>query len=295
MEQRTEVMLLREAELELKEKHMKEILKEEVGRSLRSRGMTLSLALGGIIAAAQVIHYQLPHHDWNMTNDMEAFPILYPFAVADSWIGGSTEYLEGFLYFLIIPILAVLPFGASYFSDQASGFLKGLYTRVSRKDYLTAKYLAAFLSGGLAVVLPLVLNLLCALVLLPNLTPQSVFAHNGICAASLFYQIYFSHPAVYIVIFLCLDFVMGGVWACTALACSFLSDYKIVVAVCPFFLQLMIHVICTMLNGIDYSSVYFTQSGYGIQNALVPAAYVLLGLMSAWVIFRKKGAKVDIF
>ena len=115
MEQRTEVMLLREAELELKEKHMKEILKEEVGRSLRSRGMTLSLALGGIIAAAQVIHYQVPHHDWNLTNDMEAFPILYPFAVADSWIGGSTEYLEGFLYFLIIPILAVLPFGASYF------------------------------------------------------------------------------------------------------------------------------------------------------------------------------------
>ena len=78
---------------------MKEILKEEVRRSLRSRGMALSLVLGGLIAAAQVIHYQLPHRIWNLTNDMEAFPILYPFAVADSWIGGSTEYLEGFLYY----------------------------------------------------------------------------------------------------------------------------------------------------------------------------------------------------
>lgn len=274
---------------------MKEILKEEVRRSLRSRGMALSLILGGIIATAQVIHYQLPRYYWNLTRDSEAFPILYPFSVADSWLVGSPVYLEGFLYFLIIPILAVLPFGTSYFSDQTSGFLKGLYTRTSRRDYLTAKYIASFCSGGLAVLLPLILNLLCALVLLPNLIPQSVFQNNGICAANLFYQLYFSHPVIYIVFFLGVDFVMGGIWACVALACSFLSDYKIVVAVCPFFLQLGIHVICTMLNSIDFSSVYFIQSGHGMINAIVPIAYVIFGLVASWFIFRKRGGKEDIF
>lgn len=274
---------------------MKEILKEEVRRSLRSRGMALSLTLGGIISVAQVIQYQIPKYQWNLTMDMEAYPILYPSSVADSWIAGSPAYLESFLYFLIVPILAVLPFGTSYFSDQASGFLKGLYTRASRMDYLTAKYTAAFVSGGLAVLLPLILNLLCAPVLLPNLTPQSVFPNNGISAANLFYQLYFTYPILYIVLFLGLDFVMGGIWACVALACSFLSDYKIVVAVCPFFLQLGIHVICTMLNSIDHSSVYFTQSGYGMKNAIVPTAYVLLGFVASWIIFRKKGIKEDIF
>lgn len=274
---------------------MKEILKEEVRRSLRSRGMVMSLTLGGIIAAAQVIQYQIPNSHWNFTKAMEDFPILYPFSAADSWLAGGAVCLEAFLYFLVIPILAVLPFGTSYFSDQASGFLKGLYTRTSRKDYLTAKYIAVFFSGGLAVLLPLVLNLLCALVLLPNLAPQFVFPNNAICAASLFYRLYFSHPVIYTVLFLCIDFVMGGIWACAALAASFFSDYKIVIAVCPFFLQLGIHVICTMLDAIEYSSVYFTQSGYGMKNAVVPAAYVILGLASTWVIFRKKGAKEDIF
>ncbi len=274
---------------------MKEILKEEVRRSLQSKGMGLSLILGGIIAAAQVIQYQIPQHLWNLTMDSEAFPILYPSSVADSWLAGSPVYLEGFLYFLLIPILAVLPFGTSYFSDQKSGFLKGLYTRTSRRDYLKAKYIAAFCSGGLAVILPLILNLLCALVLLPNLTPQSVFSNNGICAANLFYQLYFSLPVIYIVFFLGIDFVMGGIWACVALACSFLSDYKIVVAVCPFFLQLGIHVICTMLNGFDYSSVYFIQSGIGVKNIIVPAVYVILGLAVSWLVFRKRGVKEDIF
>jgi hypothetical protein len=274
---------------------MNEILKEEIRRSIRSRGMAMSLILGGIIATAQVIQYQCRNSYWNLTRNMEAASILYPFSAADSWLAGGAVCMEAFIYFLLIPILAVLPFGTSYFSDQTSGFLKGLYTRVSRRDYLTAKYIAVFFSGGLAVFLPLVLNLLCALVLLPNLLPQCVFPNNLICAANLFYQVYFSHPILYTVIFLCIDFVMGGIWACTALVCSFLSDYKIVVAVCPFFLQLGIHVICTMLNAIDYSSIYFTQSGYGMKSAVAPAAYVIIGLTSTWAIFRKKGETEDIF
>ena len=275
---------------------MGEILKEEVRRSLRSRGMLMSLVIGGIIAAAQLIQYQIPKSRWNLTTSaFEDFPIVYPFSAADSWLSGGAVDLEAFLFFLLIPILAVLPFGTSYFSDRMSGFLKGVYMRTSRRTYLTAKYIAVFLSGGLAVILPLALNLLCALELLPNLVPQSVLPHNLICAANLFYQVYFSHPILYTVIFLCIDFVMGGIWACTALACSFLSDYKIVAAVCPFFLQLGIHVICTMLNAIDYSSIYFTQSGYGMKSAVALAAYVIIGLTSTWAIFRKKGETEDIF
>ena len=73
---------------------MKELLKEEVRRTLRSRGMALSLILGGIISAAQVIRYQIPKYQWNLVMDMEAYPILYPSSVADSWIAGSPVFME---------------------------------------------------------------------------------------------------------------------------------------------------------------------------------------------------------
>ena len=133
-----------------RKKNMNEILKEEIRRSIRSRGMAMSLILGGIIATAQVIQYQCRNSYWNLTRNMEAASILYPFSAADSWLAGGAVCMEAFIYFLLIPILAVLPFGTSYFSDQTSGFLKGLYTRVSRRDYLTAKYCGVFFrrSGG---------------------------------------------------------------------------------------------------------------------------------------------------
>ena len=45
--------------------------------------------------------------------------------------------------------------------------------RTKREDYLKAKYVVAFLSGGIAVLVPLIFNLMCSLVLLPNLAPLS--------------------------------------------------------------------------------------------------------------------------
>lgn len=50
-----------------------------------------------------------------------------------------------------------------------------------------------------------------------------------------------------------------------------------------------------MLDAIDHSSIYFTQSGYGMKSAVVPAVYIIIGFASTWVIFRKRGEKEDIF
>lgn len=274
---------------------MRKMMKEEVKRSLRSSGMLISLILGIIIAIVQVFHYQIPAYQLNQELDFEKVPILFFNTIADSWIGGSPTYLESFLYFLILPILATLPFGASYFTDTRSGFLKGIYIRSSRKQYLTAKYVASFISGGIAVTIPLLLNLACGMILLPKLVPQSVLPHNGINAANLFFKIYFSKPLLYIIVFLCIDFLLGGIWAGVALAASFISDYKIVVLSSPFFLQLVMHVICTMLNKIEYSSVYFAQSGYGLFHSGIVVVYFVVGGVVTWIVFRKRGEKEDVF
>lgn len=274
---------------------MRKILKEELGRALRSGGMVAALIIGSVVALAQVIQYQIPAYRINQAMDFEKVPILSLYTISDSWMGGSPIYLETFLYFLILPILAALPFGTSYFTDRSSGFTKGIYTRSSRKQYLTAKYVAALISGGIAVSLPLLLNLACGMVLLPNLVAPSILPHNGINAGNMLHTIYFSKPLLYILAFLCTDFALGGLWACAALASSFLSDYKIVVLICPFFIQLGIHVVCTMLNKIKYSSVYFAQSGYGLSHTWILIAYLIMGVSATWIVFRKKGEKEDVF
>lgn len=274
---------------------MGKMIKAEINRSIKSSGMLLSLIIGNAIAIAQIVHYQIPAYKMNQAMDFEKIPILYLYTVSDTWMGGSPIYLETFLYFLILPILAALPFGTSYFTDNQSGFLKNIYMRTSRKQYLSAKYIATFLSGGTAVTLPLLLNLAVGMVLLPNLVPSVILPHNGINARNVFCTIYFSKPLLYILIFLCIDFLLGGIWACVALAASFISDYRIVVMISPFFLQLGIHVICTILNKIEYSSVYFAQSGYGLFHAWVLLGYLFVGSIVTWIIFRKKGEKEDVF
>lgn len=203
--------------------------------------------------------------------------------------------LESFIFFLVLPILAALPFGTSYFSDRKSGFLKNLYMQASRKQYLSAKYTAVFLSGGIAVLVPLLLNLLCSLVLLPNLVPATILTQNGINASCAFYELYFTAPLGYIVLFLLLDFIFGGIFACIALAASFLSDYIVIVTVCPFFVQLVLHVVCTMFSVSECSSVYFTQAGYGIKHLWVVGVYIIVGILATMVIFFHKGEKEDVF
>ncbi len=274
---------------------MKRILKEEIGRAVKGRGMIMALVIGCIISLAHVIQYLIPANQTNLTMDFVKSPIIYPLIVSSGWLAGEPSNLESFVYFLVLPIIATLPFGTSYFSDRQSGYLKNLYMRTSRKQLLCSKYASAFLSGGIAVVLPLILNLAFALVLLPNLLPNKILPQNIICGRNVFFELYFGYPLVYILIFLCIDFIFGGIFSCIALACSFISDYKVIVAICPFFIQLIIHVVCTMLGAFDYSSVYFVQSGYGITNLWVVGIYVVAGILVSFIIFMRKGEKENVF
>ena len=158
-----------------------------------------------------------------------------------------------------------------------------------------AKYVVAFLSGGIAVLVPLIFNLMCSLVLLPNLAPLSTMGENILTPLMLFYKIFFTHPMIYTMFFLVLQFLMAGIWACVCLSVSFLSDYKIVVLIFPFFVQLILHVICTITNHIDYSSVYWVQPGHGIVAWWIPVVSMGIGIPVTFFVFMKKGAKEDVF
>ena len=159
---------------------MKQILKIEISRAFRTKGMLFSLIGGCVLSVLHIIQYQIPAHQTLLQRAFETAPIWTPPNVAGTWIAGNGYNLEGFAYFLVVPILAMLPYGGSYFSDQEQGFLKNIYMRVKRRDYLKAKYIATFLSGGFAVTVPLLINVLCCMCLVPNLLPSTILPQNGI-------------------------------------------------------------------------------------------------------------------
>lgn len=274
---------------------MQEILKIELKRAFKSKGMLLAVLIGCALSIAQVVDDQIPAYFRNEIMDFTNWSIVPPSDVSGTWMAGNSSNPEVFIFFLLVPVFAMLPFGTSYFTDGDSGFLKNIYTRCSRKSFLRAKYISAFISGGTAVVIPLILNVLCCLTLLPNLIPSTIYRQNGVDPSMLFSSVYFTHPLLYILIFLLIDFVIGGIFACLTLAVSFLSDYKIMIAVIPFFIQLIIHVGCSLLGVWDYSIVYMGQAGCGIINPWVFLIYLAVGLLVSWFGFTRKGEREDVF
>ena len=273
----------------------------ELQRAFNNRGMLLSLTIGCFLSLAHVIQYQIiPYYLNRGINILEITEFSkvrtdVPTSVAGAWLAGNTANWVGFVFFLILPILAMLPFGASYFSDRESGYLKNIYTRISRKQYLTNKFLAAFLSGGTAIAIPLVLNLLCSMIFLPNLLPPVIHPFNFINPTRFLYELYFSAPVLYIGVFIVIDFLLGGMFACITLAASYLSDYKVIVGIVPFFLQLGIHVFVTMIGKMECSSVFFAQAGYGLIHWWIFALYFIVGMGLSWLLFFKNGVRDDVF
>ena len=83
--------------------------------------MLFSLIGGCVLSVPHIIQYQIPAHQTLLQRAFETAPIWTPPNVAGTWIAGNGYNLEGFAYFLVVPILAMLPYGGSYFSESGAG------------------------------------------------------------------------------------------------------------------------------------------------------------------------------
>ena len=81
---------------------------------------------------------------------------------------------------------------------------------MDRRDYLRAKYLAAFLAGGVSVVLPMLMNFLTVACFIPMRMPEaSEDMYYGVFGGSLWAEIFYTCPILYVLLYLVLDFVFA--------------------------------------------------------------------------------------
>ena len=95
----------------------------ELQRAFNNCGMLLSLTIGCFLSLAHVIQYQIiPYYLNRGINILEITEFSkdrtdVPTSVAGAWLAGNTANWVGFVFFLILPILAMLPFGACCFAN----------------------------------------------------------------------------------------------------------------------------------------------------------------------------------
>ncbi len=98
------------------------------------------------------------------------------YTVFSTWIGGDGYSLGASVYFFIFPLLISIPYGWSYCEEKKNGYIGAVVAKAGKTSYFLAKYIAVFLTGGLAMVIPLFLTfyLPCCFFLLLRHSPYTL-------------------------------------------------------------------------------------------------------------------------
>lgn len=147
-----------------------------------------------------------------------------------SWIGCDSSSKYSKLLFFIFPLLAALPYSWSYCYN---------YKKEKNKNecYIpnSHQYLAVFISSGLTLAIPLLINFLSILLFIPVIFPDSIYdIYYGFFSNEFMSYIFYVNPYLYILIFIILCFVFSGLLGCLGFSFSTLIRSRILAIASPF-------------------------------------------------------------
>lgn len=268
---------------------MKSILRMEIKKAFHNKLFYLSIAIGLIfvfMSAGQRLYthftsmealQQVSEQQRMSYNSMVAASNLY-----NNWIGGESITLGPTLFYTLLPLLAILPYGWSYAFEKQSGYIKTVIPQTGKKRYFLAKTVATFLSGGVAICIPLLTSLLVISLFIPAVSPDVIYnmyypMRHGTLWANLFY----THPLIFSLLYIGVDFVFAGLFACLAISAAFVFENKYSAMIVPYFFVLLCHSLRNFLRYISYVEI----SPLYILHPTVIANYVKCGVVVFWLVF----------
>lgn len=277
-------------------KHIQSLDREELHRAFCGTGMKLAVLTGLVIAFVHMVLVQLPLAQENRMGQLGllVYPLEEPYYASFYNLMMDILNPEGYTFYLLIPLIAVMPFSASFYFDHRGGYDIQLCQRVSRRQYLRSKYLACFLSGGTAISVPLLFSYISALMILPDILPAAAMGTNVLTPQIWLSDLYFSKPAAYLLIYMALDFLMGGFYACFGLVLSLFVQNCFVVWSAGFLLQLLVHTLVGSANmTMYYSALNWMRPGVGIVYPGIVLLWILLLGIVPGVLYHAKAGKKD--
>ncbi len=232
---------------------MTNILKNELKRSFSSKLFVISLCIsGGLILWYSVERFPFCINK-NLTFSTDFILDDFLEVSYTNWIGSHNIFLQQNIFYLILPILAVLPFGGSFFTDLNEGYIKSICTRANKSQYLLAKYISVFISGGCAVAIPMISSFAISAAFLPTMMPEASYAYTNIFSIHKWAGLFFTHPFSYILLYIGIVFVFSGLLACTALVVTYFSFKSFLPLIFPFFIYIFSSLVCEFMDWNGFS------------------------------------------
>lgn len=181
------------------------------------------------------------------------------------WMGLSPNTRSASMFYLIWPVLAAMAYGWSYINERRSGVYNQIASRTGAKTYYVAKYIAVFVSGGLAVGVPMLLNLLANALVCPYAVISSSFGIvlNGHFLSELFY----TNPWAYGLVWCCMVFLSGGVAACLCFVVGTKLRHGVMVMLTPYAIYVVLNSLISNLEQSVWMENYLALSPLALIRA----------------------------
>lgn len=230
---------------------MKNTLRTELRKALTNKMLYIAIGIGLVFCALDVLEncekislfnerlQQAITSGSRRRTGHDGYSLFY------LWMGINPNTRGANLFFAIWPALGALAYGWSYIEERRSGVYNQIASRTSAKTYYICKYITVFVSGGLAVAIPVLLNLLANALVCPyaKISPVYNMVGNGYFMSELFHTSPWAYGLIWcVVVFLC-----GGVAACLCFVVGTKLRYGVMVVLTPYALYVAIDALIASL------------------------------------------------
>lgn len=251
---------------------MKRILKLELKKVFHSRLFLFSLAVGFCFVLVSVRSmYELnygslgEHIILALLERGETFELIMEGkSIYTGWIGAEINSPVCLSFFIVLPLLAMLPSGFSLVSEIKTGYAKHIIPKCGRKNYISAKLLSAFISGGCVSTIVQASSVALVALFLPAVAPRVIYnmyfpVHHG----DLFSTLAYSKPMLFVICYLGVDFVFCGLFACLPVAAAFVVKKAVYAVLCPYLFIMtcsLLRSFTAYLSYVEVSPVYLLRA-----------------------------------
>lgn len=258
------------------------IIRFEIKRAFRSKSFMLGVGIGLVVSLLDFITFRSQYG----TNSDKI--------LIQAWIGTDYQFAYNSLFYVLLPLMACLPYGGTLFKDRREGYQKNICLKVARHHYIFAKALTVFLTAFVSVTLPLFANLIVTAGLYASRQPEKLyFLTAGIIDCNLFPILFNQYPVWYCVVYILVDGIFAGLLGLTSLLVSkWVNSYFAAVMV-PFVIYILTGVlfvgegvgtwsIMEMLNPVQRCVVF------GHQVVIVGIGIVIINGIVLWYYAGKR-------
>jgi hypothetical protein len=237
---------------------MMRALNHELSKLFKSGTFKIALAAGTLLALVHfgftVYYVKWAYYDNLATMShpagLDNISLLYRFLGCDICTVSNT------LFYLALPILTALPYGASLYWERKSGYQLQVISRVGKKKYLAAKFITAFISGFVVICSALTLDLMLCAVICPlsgvHILSLEMPMSQGHFCVGLFY----SAPVLFLIAAILMSSVWGGVCATLSMAAETFIGNAVIIVLFPFLLSYIAESLAEYLNGTLFRTYY---------------------------------------